>query len=80
MAQDRQVKRDSGDDDAEPDREARDANDANTEAEQGGHAANVNQVQEEPVRASHHEDPGQVSERGEDRGEERGEERAGPRE
>ena len=77
MAQDRQVNRDSGHDgDAGPDREARDANDANTEAEQGGHEANVNQVQEEPVRASHHEDPGQVSERGE----ERGEERAGPRE
>jgi hypothetical protein len=72
MAQDRQVTRDSGGDEAEPDREPRDVNDAIDEAEQGGHAANVNQVQEEPVRASHHEDPAQVAERHE--------ERSGPRE
>jgi len=68
MVQDRQVKGDSGDDEAEPDREPSGANDAIEEAEQGGHEANVNQVQEEPVRASHHEDPAQVAERHEERG------------
>jgi hypothetical protein len=64
MAQDRKVTGDSGHDEAEPDREPRDAN---TEAEQGGHEANVNQVREEPVRASRHEDDAQVAERHEER-------------
>jgi|HubBroStandDraft_6_1064221.scaffolds.fasta_scaffold568875_2 hypothetical protein len=68
MAQDRQVKGDSGDDEAEPGREPRDANEAIEEAEQGGHEANANQVREEPVRASRHEDPAQVAERHEERG------------
>lgn len=33
--------------------------DAGHEAEQTGHQANVNQVREEPMPASHHEDPRQ---------------------
>jgi hypothetical protein len=64
MAQDRQVTGESGDEATEPGREPRDENE---ETEQDGHEANVNQVREEPVRASHHEDPAQVEERHQER-------------
>ena len=75
MAQDRQVTRDSGHDEAGQDRGSREVN---SEAEQGGHDASINQVREEPVRASSHEDAGQVEERHDERGGMR--ERGGARE